>query len=355
MAEATIRALKPEDRERLFDLVRSTLSETGALKAAIFSPALWEWQCLSPGFEALVVVAEDGQELVGCYHLVSRDMKFFGQQHKMALLQELGVLPAYRRQGLFMKMSEFAVERAAAQGWSLTYSFPNHRSFPGFIKKQGYRHLGNASVWVRPLNPARMLEARLPLKTVGRAVARVGMAMFDAVFSMKEGVAQEIGEFSSEVNAISSNFLTGEKIGCVRDARFLNWRFLQKPTHEYTAWGLRREGNLTAYLVTRRASMFGADCMLLMDFGCLTGCEADLLRLIGGRVAAGRSEGAVLAVAMGLHPFFRRLGRLGFIRVPEQVNPRPVRFIVRRHGDRVDDRVYRFSNWFTTLADWDVL
>lgn len=360
-----VRTAQPEDYEALFALVARILNETGAQKAPIFSPDLWRWQCLTPGFETLVVVAQAGAQLVGSYHLVSRDMLYFGQPRKMVLLQDLGVLPDYRRHGVFMQMSDFAVQQAAARGWDITYSFPNHRSYPGFIHKQHYRHVEVVPVFVRPLNPGAMLAERLPVADLWRGLGRAVMLPYDVFFGPSEVAAQPIKRFTADVDDLSRRFVMRAGMGCFRTAGFLNWRFLDKPTlppsantesrSEYTAWAAYDAGTLHAYLVTRRARMFGNDCVLLMDFGCADGADQRLRGLIAARLAAERAAGASMAVTMGLHPFFRSLGKLGFVTVPTRANPRPLNFIVRGHTERVRDDMNQAAYWFTTLADWDVL
>lgn len=359
MAEIVVREAGPEDYDRLHALIARTLQETGAQKADVFDAELWRWQCLTPGFETLVVVAEEEENLAGCFHLVSKDMSVFGQPGKVALLQELAVLPEYRRRGVFMQMSEFARDQMAALGWDVTYSMPNLRSYPGFIKHQGYRHLAWVPVRLRPLDAGGLLASRLSFASLWRALGKVMSGLYDAVFRLRPlGPDDEVGpiaRFSSEVDSLARQFLDPVGIGLTRNARFLNWRFLDKPGGEFSAWGLRREGRLLAYLVTRRAYLFGADCVLLMDFGCLTGEEAALLALISARLAAEREDGATLAVTAGRHPLLGRLGRLGFVRVPRRLNPHPMPLIAQRHTNRFGDEVYEADKWFISLADWDVL
>jgi len=358
MADIVVRLMAPADQERLLNKIKNILSETGANKAPIFSQELWEWQCLSPEFEAFITIAEDGPEIVGWYHLVSRAMRIDGQPRVMVLLQDLGVLPEYRRHGLFNRIAQVSMDECTRRVWDITYSFPNHRSFPGLIKHQGYTYIGNAPLRVRPLTPGEMLAARLPVKGLWRLIGRAGMAVYNVLFPLHRPAGlqvEEVTHFGQEVDAVSNDFLGKVRLGCLRSAAFLNWRYLAKPTHEYRAWGARRDGQLNAFLITRRATMFGADCMVIMDLGCRDGAEADLLALIAARLRAEREAGASLAVTMGTHPFFSQLGRLGYLRIPDRINPRPLRFTARAHTDRVGDEIKVMSNWLTTPGDWDVL
>src|SRR5207249_4836000 len=118
-------------------------------------------------------------------------------------------------------------------------------------------------------------------------------------------------------------------IALERSAEFFQWRFFDKPTHEYAAWGSHHDGELQAYVVTREARLFGSRCLLLMDVGHRPGGEAALVSLIADRMWTARAEGIEVAATLGLHPSFGRLTRLGFLPVSERVNPRPFRLVVR--------------------------
>ncbi|HJQ82656.1 MAG TPA: hypothetical protein VKA21_01165, partial [Candidatus Binatia bacterium] len=143
-------------------------------------------------------------------------------------------------------------------------------------------------------------------------------------------------------------------IGLERTAGYLAWRFVEKPTREYTTWGLERDGRLAAYLVTRSSVLFGVPCVVLMDFGCERGEDGALAALIAARLAAERRAGVALAVAVGLHPFFSRLARLGFVRVPERLEPRPLNLVGKPLAPGIGEDLLDPSRWLITLADWDV-
>jgi len=164
-----------------------------------------------------------------------------------------------------------------------------------------------------------------------------------------------IERFDDGIEPVSREFADMVTVCIDRTARFLNWRFVEKPTHEYGMWALRRAGGLCAYVVTRRSEMYGSPAVIIMDLGCRAGEEDALLRLLAARFPEERAAGAAAAVTMGLHPVLARLRRLGFIHVPDRWNPRPIRFVAKLLQDDFDPAVLRPESWFVTLADWDVL
>ena len=106
--------------------------------------------------------------------------------------------------------------------------------------------------------------------------------------------------------------------------------------------------------MTRPAALFDTRCTVFMDLGCAAGEDAALRRLIRTRLEADRRDGAVLGVTMGLHPHFGELGKVGFVRVPERFNPRPLNLIAQELTE-TGPELFDPSAWHITPADWDVL
>jgi len=223
-----------------------------------------------------------------------------------------------------------------------------------------YTVVAKVPVYVRPLDFGALLATKLRLGPLGRVLgAPLGVA-YRALFARRMPLASgeevvRLEQLDAAIEVVSRDFADMVKICIERSARFLTWRFREKPTHEYAIWSLRRDGRLRAYVVTKPGTLYGSPCVILLDFGCAAGEEDALLRLIAARLPAERADGAAAAVTMGLHPFFARLGRLGFRRVPERINPRPFHFVAKALTAECDPAIFDPRSWFVTLADWDVL
>jgi hypothetical protein len=58
---------------------------------------------------------------------------------------------------------------------------------------------------------------------------------------------------------------------------------------------------------------------------------------------------------MGLHPTFAQLSRIGFVRVPERVDPRAFNLVVKPLAADIGSDLRDGASWLITLADWDVM
>jgi hypothetical protein len=348
------REATPADYEQILAINREILVETAGQKMAGFGRALWEWQYLQPEEKSLVSVADDHGTIAGYMHGLRFPYRYRGRRIVASMTQDAATVPAYRRQGVVRATHGFAREEFARTGMPFTVGFPNHRMFPDYAHAQ-YTTVAFVPVYVRPLD-FRRLAGRFRLGPLGAVAGPLYRALLARRMPLAAGEeVVHLERFDATIEPVTRDFADMVTVCIDRTARFLNWRFFEKPTREYAVWALRRAGELRAYIVTKRSEMYGQPAVIVMDLGCRAGEEGALLRLIAARLPDEQREGAVAAVTTGLHPVFSRLRRLGFLRVPDRWNPRPIRFVAKLLRDGFDPAVLEPGSWFVTLADWDVL
>jgi Acetyltransferase (GNAT) domain len=352
-----VREAVPADYDQICAINWDILRETEGQKTAGFSRRLWEWQYLGPEEKSLITVADDHGTIAGYIHGLRFPYRWRGTRIVSSMTQDAATVPAYRRQGLLRAVHAFAREEFARTGAPFSVGFPNHRSFPDYVRTK-YTVVAKVPVYVCPLDFGRLLAPRL--RAAGRLLGAAANPLYRALFARRPALlageeVTRVERFGPEIEPISRDFADMVTVAIDRTSRYLNWRFIEKPTHDYAAWVLRRGGQPVAYVVTKDGNLYGNPGLILMDFGCRAGEEDALLRLIAVRLPAAQQAGAAGAVSMGLHPFFARLGRLGFRRVPERVNPRPFHFVAKALREECDPAIFDPRSWFVTLADWDVL
>jgi hypothetical protein len=354
-----VRAAEPRDHEQIVAINVEILRETEGQKMAGFGRALWEWQYLHPELPSLIGVADDHGTIAGYMHGLRFRYRFRGGTVIGSMTQDTATLPAYRRQGMMRATHAFVREGFVAEGLPFSVGFPNFRSYPDY-ERTNYTVVAEVPVYVRPLAIGTLLAERLRMGTLGRVLGRLADPVYRGLFvrCMRLRAGETVGRierFDDSVLPVARAFADRVVAAIDRTPRFLNWRYVEKPTGDYECTGLWRGGTLRAFLVTRRLPLYGAPAVILMDLGCADGEDDALLRLIADRIEAARADGAAAAVLMGLHPFFAQLRRLGFVRVPERLNPRTFKFVVKCLQADSDPVVLQRDAWFVTLGDWDVL
>jgi GNAT superfamily N-acetyltransferase len=354
-----IRAAGPDDFAAVRECMSAVFRETAPERAAQFNEAMWTWQYLANPQGSLVVMAEDEAGPCGYYHAMFCAMRHRGSPCTAAMVQDVGTLASHRGRGIFRQVGAFALKSLGARGTDFIYTFPNARSLPSFIRDHSYRIAGRAPAYLLPLRLGPLLAERLRLGPIGRGLGallgpghRVLCTRSPRLRTDEHAVA--MAGFDERVTPLVDAFAPPDGVCLERTPAYLNWRFMEKPSREYTAWGLWRGDTLAAYTVTRPAAIMDTSCVLFMDFGCRAGEETALVRLIATRLSAERAAGTVLAVTMGLHPVCARLRGLGFLRVPERLNPRPFNLVIKDLAGSERPDLVEPLNWLISLADWDV-
>ena len=360
MRNWTVREAGAAEHDRVRLLAHEVMRESSGPKVAELSETLWRWQYFEAPDGALVVYAEDAGIVCGYYHTVICRMIFRGRPCLAGMVQDVGTASSHRRLGIFRAMGAFAIARMRERGVEFIYTFPNDKSLPSFVRDHQFSVLTRVPVYVAPLDAGILLESRLPLGWPVRLVGRLAGGVYRSVLARagRELSSDQVVPLNDvmALEPLSADFATPtKKVSLCRDVRYLNWRFLHKPGRQYSLWGLKQQGRLLAYLVTRRAKVFSTSCLILMDMGCVPGCEDAMSRLIAGRMEDERAAGIPLAVTMGLDDRLGAFGRLGFVRVPEPFNPRPFNLLIKDLVESERPELVAAKSWQISLADWDVL
>jgi len=359
MTTLRIREAQPKDYGAVRACVADVFLETASQKATSFGQSLWEWQYLAPERGSVVILAEDSGQVCGYYHAVLTPMLYQGESVLAALIQDVGILRSHRRKGIFRSLGAFALDCFRSHGADFAYGFPNSRSMPSFVRNHNYSILTKVPVYVAPLNLKTALGNRVWPSWLGWALGSVVGSAYRSLRVRRCQVRPEerlvtLDAFDNTMLAATARPLEEAVVTIHRTPDYLNWRFIDKPATHYVASGLARNGEIQAYLVTQRSVLFSTPCTLLMDFGCRDGGEDAWCELVGTHLVAERELGMALAVTMGLHPLLNRLRSLGFLRIPEKVNPRPFNLMVKDISSGARSGIYDPDRWLITLADWDV-
>jgi hypothetical protein len=139
----------------------------------------------------------------------------------------------------------------------------------------------------------------------------------------------------------------------VRDCRYLNWRYCERPDATYMHYGLERGSDLDGFLVARLRTFQGMPWGYLVDFLTAENSSDALSSLIGEAIDEFRRRGVAAVVCYATDAAARNaLFRRGFFPVPQR---KPIRFVRFLRAARTD--LARFSAmgaWYLTMGDGDL-
>ena len=268
----------PVAPERLDDVLR--LFEKVYGEAPASEEFTW-WFDGNPVGERTVFVAQDGERIAGVLGASFYRAMVAGEEALVALPLWAVTDPDFQGRGIFQRLNA-DVERAARDaGARLELGFTNRLAGPIYVGKLGWLDVHRLRIWARPLWPRR-----------ARSDGDVQHHHF--------GPEQEAA-YRSTADRLQSHF--------VRDAAYLNWRYVDAP-RKYTLLFSRR-----GYAVVGRKRFGRLDAAYVADLVAPTFGETR--RLLRRCVRAARGARALLALLPAVHA--RAYVAAGFVPTPQTI------------------------------------
>lgn len=271
MSEYTIRAFRSDDVAGFLRLFSTVFGDNGRDWFA------WKYRTNPYVDHIPIIVAERDGELVGARPFFALQMAV-GGEHRLALQPcDTMVHPDHRRNGLFTRMTERAIDRYESGKPAFFFNFPNHRSLPGYLKL-GWHPIGQIPRCYRFHNMAAVLQSTLetPGAHLAGEVCSPLVTGYNKLRGMTAGatadvsVRREDGLPASDLASVYRRSIP-DAIHAVRDERFYGWRF-GNPNYEYTTYlcadsdpiglvvGRSVGGNEAKPTVTRLVDIVPVDC-----------------------------------------------------------------------------------------------
>lgn len=323
-----------------------------------------EWKYREDPFldHAPVNVVERDGEIVGAQAYVPVPLRY-GDAAGLALQPADAVVREdHRRNGLYTRLTEQAIERYAAGEPSAFFNYPN----PGALSAQadlGWTELGDLAVYYRVQRPAALLPVaaglgvQLAARAAGR-VARAGLGALDAVGpAAGDLTVTRHADPPAETLAALYRRSVPDGLHVRRTAAYYEWWF-SDPGAEHATYVARRDGAPVAALVARTPPQGVLQLREALPLGSDRPTGA-LGRLVAAALADHRDAHVVKTAGATLPRSLLR--RFGFVRddaplldratTPLTVAARPL--ADGGEPDPIAEAVADRSNWRPTFLEVD--
>jgi len=234
--------------------------------AAEASRLRWEWQYQRnpnvPTTGPLIWVAREGQTVIGQYATIPVRVSVHGQEIDAAWGTDVMVAPERQRQGLGeVLVRTWERNVGGALGLGLSDSSSN------LFKKLKFPSFGPVPCLVKPMSRRALRRPNWPMP-VNRLVSALTYPLVRLVSRARpmQGEVRVIRQFDDSFTRLWSR-AGGKFAGAVRrDAKYLNWRFIQAPHVRYTVAALYRDDEAAGYAVYRHTQEPRGRATRLIDF-----------------------------------------------------------------------------------------
>jgi GNAT superfamily N-acetyltransferase len=343
--DLSVRRATRDDTDRILELVKLSLGE-GVIPR---SREYWNWKHhRNPFGDSPMLIAEDGDLLVGLRVFMRWEWAGGGKQFKAVRAVDTATHPDYRGKGIFSKLTRRLVDEMRDEGVHFIFNTPNGQSMPGYLK-MGWKSVGKTDLMIRPLKPMKVVSA------LRRGGIRDADADTDSGDNGMDAFASAEAFFDSpDATKILSLVVNGSQDFRLRtpiSAPYLRWRYAEIPGFDYhAAWGL--DGGDAAVVFFRMKSQGALEELRIADLlvGRTSGSKRIARNLLRG-LAAGTNADYVSAMAAPHLPGRMALIRSGFIPAPRLGPILTVRLL---NDDPGLTDPYRRSSWRLTTGGMEL-
>ena len=233
-----VRPLLRSDLEEINRLhrTRDDVAEEGAAEKRT---ELLEWLAFHNPFagdEATYFVAEDGGNIVAFQGRMPLEFIVNGTRRKGYYVHDTYVHPEYRKKGLGFSLITALAQATEEQSDSFFCLLGGTPLNLKIQRRMGYLELPPAPQYVKLLNPEKQLTRLLkirPLIALLNPLARSGLRLLDtfllALYTPSSRTIRSIERFDHHVDQLIERLIPTSPISAVKDSRYLNWRYVDRP------------------------------------------------------------------------------------------------------------------------------
>lgn len=344
---ADIDRYRPDDRRAVEALYRRVFGHD----AAESSRLRWEWQYRlnpnNPGGAPVIWVAREGPSIVGQYATMPVRLRVRGGEVDASWGMDVMVAPERQRQGIGEVLFR-TWDRNVGAALGLGLSDSSHRLF----RKLRWPEAGPVPCLVKPLTRRALKRPDWP-EPVNRLVSALTLPAVKVIARSRPLRAEVMlaRRFSDDFTALWERLGPKFDFAVRRDARYLNWKYVEAPHVRYSIAVLRREDQPEGYAVYRHVQEPRGRVTNLVDFLVDPDDQPGLKSLLRWVDREARAADSDKIRTFCLHAGFRRtLRRAGYFPVKSTIE-----FTVKVNGIQVAPDFYAHSDtWHVTVGDSDL-
>jgi hypothetical protein len=230
----TYQTFSPGDEEGIIELLRSVFPKWKQINNPL---NYWKWKHFEKPIPSIIVVARDGDEVVGVSHNLLLDIKIGDAILRSAYGDDLAIHPDYRQLGVWTNIRKVNVKKQIEEGIKFQYLATDNPIVKENIVKMGYspsKHYISHRL--------KIIDRELFLKRKQRdnLVTKVGITALTKWNEAKQFFSPEYGrdeyfsiidvtKFDHKTDVFWENVKSSYDFCLVKNADYCNWKY-SRPT-----------------------------------------------------------------------------------------------------------------------------
>jgi GNAT superfamily N-acetyltransferase len=342
-----------KDMEEIFSLRRDAYGEMEKDK---FDPRFWRWEFMQgPDGRALIYVVEGENKIIGHFADLPRQFSVHGRPVKGTLSVDLMVHSDYRRKGIFLEIGRYAAQRVKEEKRLFMTAYPIRLETIRGLKKIGWKEVTKLPVLVYPIRFRNIVDRYLHFLPLSLFIGGIARSLYALLYLMKDKNSEDERIEIEEIGQLDEHFdrfweiaqTLYPKMG-IRDRNYLNWRYFQHPTRNYTIYRGKKCGEMRGYIVLRKVDLLNFNSTVIVDLLTLDGVT--LSALVERGIQRSQQEGTDLLgfmVPQG-HSYYKILRKMGFL-------PSFKTFLFMIYFHEKEEELFDPEAWYVNWGDTDVI
>jgi hypothetical protein len=224
----------------------------------------WRWKfldnpCMTKlSSSALITVTESNGTIVGQYASLPLIFKMRDSAVRVAQPVDSMVHSDYRKgaRGI-LELFALQYDRAREDGIQFGFGFPNERHHPVGKRLLRYQDLSRLPTLFKRLNWRLGIKRKLPISSPGllSTVQKASGKGYRISLALKEHPEDvqmlQVKAFDERIDDLWTRAKGRYEIMAVRDRRFLNWRYVEKPDDPYNILLAEQAGKALGYIILK--------------------------------------------------------------------------------------------------------
>jgi acyl carrier protein len=316
----------------------------------------WRWMFVESarrlGLDPRVWLARDEGRVVGHMGAIPVRLKLGSAERHTAWLVDTMVVESHRASALGSRLMVQAYEDLP-----FALSLGQTAEMRTILVRLGWKQVAPLQTAQLLIRPEKVLKGKLPSPVAWAAGLGVTMsaALHDALRDRVRFESREVGQFNEEHDLLWQRVSRDIGCGVVRDASYLNWKYVDQPGQEFVRLEMRDNHTLvgSAVLMFREPDRdYQYHRAFLVDLVAPLSNGALLRPLVRAVAAAAEERGAHALICMHVNAALTAtLRACGFLL------REPTRFLVVSPGDVEEPALSQLlsaDSWFVTQGDSDI-
>lgn len=216
----------------------------------------------------MMYLLKEGDKVIACDGLLPNELYVNGKVLLAAHSVKSMTHPDYKRQGIFRKMTENSCERGKQDGVDVVIGLANDQSYPAY-QRFGWPTLFEKEVYVKPILINNILRRRIKIGFL----ADLGNLIFATFMKIKlkgqldKEIEYEIlDKVPEEIQQCWDKFKSKYRVLLVRDYKYLNYRYNERPDVDYVTLLARHKGQIIGFAILHNAVANGSKMTSAVEF-----------------------------------------------------------------------------------------